>query len=216
MKKRHSLKDKRILITSGPTWVAIDDVRVIANRSTGRLGRALCEELLKERARITLLEGPVASPFRDKKVKVRNFKFYDELQRLLNRELAKKYDVIIHAAAVSDFRPQRPVKGKIASDNKRWALKLVATKKLVNLLRAKAKKAVLVGFKLEPRLSRPHAAVLTRSLFHVARCDLVVANSIGRGGYKGFIVNKAGHVTAGSTSRERLSRRLLKEIRKLL
>jgi len=56
------LKNKRILITCGPTWVPIDGMRVISNRSSGQLGQTIAQDLTKAGAKVTLLEGPVERP----------------------------------------------------------------------------------------------------------------------------------------------------------
>ena len=63
-----------------------------------------------------MIEGPVTHTLLDKKIKIIKYRFFDELAKLLKIELLKKYDIIIHAAAVSDFKFQGSVKGKISSD----------------------------------------------------------------------------------------------------
>ena len=98
------LKNKKVLITYGSTWIPLDQVRVLSNRSSGKLGQLLTTQFKKEGARITLLEGPVEKPFLSKGVRVVRFKFYDELLALLKQELDKKYDIILHAAAVADYQ----------------------------------------------------------------------------------------------------------------
>src|SRR3989338_7283903 len=99
----------RVLITCGPTWVPIDGVRVISNRSTGEMGHALARAFLKRKAHVTMLEGPMA---------------FDELKSVLKKEAQKGHDVVIHAAAVSDFKLKTPRKRKISS-RKPLVLKLV-------------------------------------------------------------------------------------------
>src|SRR5690348_10454722 len=127
-----SLAGKRILVTCGPTWVAIDDMRVISNRSTGELGRILAGQLKAAGARVTVLEGPVAEPLNDRSVRVVKFLFFEELAALLHKELRNRYDAVIHAAAVSDYRPVKRISGKISSGKKRLDLKLVRTPKLID------------------------------------------------------------------------------------
>ena len=101
------LRQKKVLITCGPTWVPIDEMRVISNRSTGELGQRLAAGLAKSGARVTVLEGPVLQPLPVPGVRVIKSFFYDDLSRLLRLELKKKCDAVIHAAAVSDYRLKR-------------------------------------------------------------------------------------------------------------
>ncbi|HQO38768.1 MAG TPA: phosphopantothenoylcysteine decarboxylase, partial [Candidatus Omnitrophota bacterium] len=97
-----SLKGKRILITAGPTWVSLDPVRVISNTASGETGRRLAYACAQAGARVTLLLGPGESPAPDRRICVRRFRFFEELDRSLRSELRKKYDAVVHSAAVSD------------------------------------------------------------------------------------------------------------------
>ncbi len=90
-----SLKNKKVLITSGPTWVSIDPMRVISNRATGELGHKLALALAKEGAKVTLLEGPVTKPLTASNVTIKKFCFYDELKALLTIELKYEYAPIL-------------------------------------------------------------------------------------------------------------------------
>ena len=143
------LNKKKILITAGPTWVAIDDMRIITNGSSGQMGHLLAKECQRAGAEVTLIEGPVLRPLDNRKIRSLKFNFYDELKTLLDKELKKHYDVIIHAAAVSDYKIERPSKTKIPSGQKSMSLTLVPTEKLIDRIRTKAAKSVLVGFKLK-------------------------------------------------------------------
>ncbi len=180
----------KVLITCGPTWVPIDGVRVISNRSTGEMGHALARAFLKRKARVTLLEGPMA---------------FDELKSVLEKEVRKGHDVVIHAAAVSDFKLKTPLKGKISS-RKPLVLKLVPTPKIIASIKKWSPRTFLVGFKLQPGLTRSRVRRLTQELFRTG-CDLVVANTI-ENGYKGFIVNPDGAVLAEARSKATLARHL--------
>jgi len=81
------LATKSVLITAGPTWVAIDSVRVISNTATGETGTLLAERFAQQGAKVTLLLGPVSNCCLNKKIRVINFKFFDELRDKLIREL---------------------------------------------------------------------------------------------------------------------------------
>ena len=130
-----SLKGKRILITYGPTWVALDEMRIISNRSSGELGKTLARDLAKTGARVTVLEGPIADPLVLTQVKILKYKFFDELMGLLKKELKKKFAIVIHAAAVSDYRLRRVYKSKISSSLKRLDLQLVPTPKMIDMIK---------------------------------------------------------------------------------
>ena len=63
-------KNKKILITAGPTWIAVDSVRVISNTASGETGQLLADRLAREGAKVTLVLGPVPNRLKNKKVKV--------------------------------------------------------------------------------------------------------------------------------------------------
>ena len=195
------MKNKKFLITCGPTWVPIDDVRILSNTSTGELGQTLARGLVKRGAKVTVLEGPVTQALKSEQIRVLKFRFFDELQRLLNQELKKKYDVIIHAAAVSDFQLNRTFKTKLKS-GKHLKLEFVATPKLIEGIKQKNPKAFLVGFKLESKLNTNSVQRFAKSLFRKAKCDLVVVNSFNRGHYLAFIINRDNKILRQSKTRQ--------------
>ena len=97
------LKKKRILVTAGPTFEAIDPVRFIGNRSSGKMGFAIANAAAQRGAEVTLISGPVVreTPRNVKRIDV------ESAQEMLTAVLAhtKKTDVIIMSAAVADFTP---------------------------------------------------------------------------------------------------------------
>ncbi|NLE65662.1 MAG: phosphopantothenoylcysteine decarboxylase [Elusimicrobia bacterium] len=201
------LVNKRVLITSGPTSVPVDDVRVITNRSTGEMGRLIANACAKAGARVSLLEGAVTTtvPLL-KNISVRKFFLFDELDRLLDAELKKAPEVVIHAAAVSDFRPRKIFKGKIGSSDKQ-TIRLVPTKKLVVGIKKAAPGAFLVAFKLEPVMAR--ALRGARRLATSSDCDLVVANVVSGGAYQALFVDRARAVRASASSKVEAVRKML-------
>jgi phosphopantothenoylcysteine decarboxylase/phosphopantothenate--cysteine ligase len=203
VKSSASLKNKKILITCGPTWVPIDQMRVISNRSSGKLGQKLALALASQGARVTMIEGTVAVPLQSKKIKILKYHFFDELKKLLILELAKKHDVVIHAAAVSDFKLQRPLKGKISSNLSQLHLTLIPTEKLIRLIKKVAPEILLVGFKLESRISLAVVKSEAESLIKESGCDVVVVNSLDQG-YSGYVVDRRGKILAKASSRERI------------
>ncbi|MGE5308506.1 MAG: phosphopantothenoylcysteine decarboxylase [Deltaproteobacteria bacterium] len=197
-----SLKNRRILITAGPTWVAIDSVRVISNTASGETGTLLAQALAKEGAQVTLLMGPCGTRKENKKVRIIDFRFFEELERLLEKELSGgRYDAVVHSAAVSDFRPVRGFKGKIDS-GKSLTLKLTRTPKLIELIRKKTPGALLVGFKFEPESSPKTLIEEARKLGKQSKCNLVVANTVHKGSYRALIVAPEGMIPEAGTKEE--------------
>jgi len=203
------LKNKKILITCGPTWVPIDTMRVISNRSTGTLGHLLAEDFTRAGAKVTLLEGPITRTLTQTKVKIIKFTFFDELIHLMSTELKKKYDICIHAAAVSDYKIKRPRSTKLSSQLSSLQLDLVPTPKIINRIKKINPSLFLIGFKLESTMTQRSALTKTKRLFDQGRCDLVVANSTRGNNYKGYILNQDRSIVAQATSRQAMSKQLV-------
>lgn len=186
------LKNKKILITAGPTWIPIDSVRVISNIATGETGILLAEEAVKKSAKVTLVLGPVPNAVSLRRpIRVIRFKFFDELKNILKRELSRgKYAAVIHSAAVSDYHPKRSFRQKLDSDRKRLSIDLVPTEKLIDLIRRLDKCLFLVGFKFEPDISKRRLLIVARRLIKRSASDLVAANTVKDNRYQAYIISK--------------------------
>jgi len=182
------LDTKRVLITAGPTWVPIDNVRVISNTSTGKTGILLAENLAKRGAKVTLLLGPIGAYSLNKKIRVMDFKFFDDLNSLVKSELKKKYDAVIQAAAISDYAPAKVNRAKLNSDRKTIRLSLKKTPKIINSLRERTPGSFLIGFKFEPDLSGKNLIKKGRTLLKNACLDLVVGNSTKNKQYSAYLI----------------------------
>ncbi len=207
------LKNKKVLITCGPTWVALDSVRVLSNVSSGAFGYAIAERFIKEKAKVTILQGQLSVCPSPKGARIISYTYFDELFDSLKKELKHNVDIVVHAAAVSDFKPKKKAIGKIKSDGS-LKLELVPTPKIINSIKRIDPKVFLVGFKLEPGLSEKKAIKEAKGLFKDSRCDLVVANSIDKN-YRGFLV-QGKKVLAKADSRKKMAGLLVKAIKKLL
>jgi phosphopantothenoylcysteine decarboxylase/phosphopantothenate--cysteine ligase len=203
-------RNPKVLITCGATWTPIDTVRVISNVSSGEMGHLMAQAFRSRGASVSLIEGPVTHVLADKKIKVIKYRFFDELAGILRNELRKKYDIIIHAAAVSDFKVIRPLKTKISSDTA-LTLNLTATPKLIKDIKRLSPESFLVGFKLEPSLKLKDIFKTVKSLFTQSGCDLVVANTL-TGGYQGFIVDADGNILSEASNKKVLAQNLVKLI----
>ena len=199
----------KVLITCGPTWVPIDDVRVISNTSSGEMGHLIAEGFLNAGCSVTLIQGPVTHAWSHAKVNVVRYNFFDELEQALKVNLRKKYDCVIHAAAVSDFKVKDAKKGKIDSGRTR-SLSLAPTRKLIDLIKQIAPGSFLVGFKLEPKFKKSEVFQDVRPLFTQSGCDLVVANTLMP--YQGFIVDADGNIIAHALSKRNLAKALVKTL----
>ena len=187
-----AIKNKRILITAGPTWVPIDNVRVISNVATGETGILLANKLQHLGARVTLLLGPVGGCCLNKKIKLINFRFFEELKDKIIRELkTKKYDAVIHSAAVSDYRPKKIYSEKLNSGIKNLKLNLAPTEKIIDLIKKINNSLILVGFKFEAKISKRKLIDRTVALIRRARLDLAVANTINKNGYSSYIIDRS-------------------------
>jgi phosphopantothenoylcysteine decarboxylase/phosphopantothenate--cysteine ligase len=173
-----NLKNKRVLITAGPTWVPIDSVRVISNIASGETGILLAEKLIKKQAKVTLVLGPVGGFRIDRRIHLIKFRFFEELRARLKKELSSKnYDIVIHSAAVSDFKPEQPVKGKLKS-GKTYGLRLTPLPKITGDIRRFAHPAKLVLFKLEAGISDNLLLERAKAALADYGADLIVANRI--------------------------------------
>lgn len=210
-----NIKNKKILITAGPTWVPIDRVRVISNISSGRTGITLAQYAAREGADVTLLLGPVNSALSPQpsafNLRILRFRYFDDLKRLILQELSKySYDIIIHAAAVSDYIPVKVFKGKMPSTKKNLTISLKPAIKLVGVIRRRAAGAIVVMFKLEVGKVRGKLIDIARKAMRSARADLIVANNLDEittNRHKAYILDQDKNIVMVRTKKD-LTRRL--------
>ena len=214
---RKSLQNKRILITCGPTWVRIDPVRVISNISSGELAHEIARRLTNEKANVTLLEGPVTHQSKGIAKKTLSFKYFNELKKLLKQHLRQShYDIVIHAAAVSDYQIKNVSAKKIKSSLSRLDLCLTKTPKLISQIKKIDPKTFLVGFKLETNTSQKMLLQKAKNLIAETKCDLVIANTLNKNDYRAYVINKAGNILSHETSRKEIAESLIKALKENL
>lgn len=208
----HKFKNKKILVTAGPTWVPIDGVRVISNVASGQTGILLAEKLRLLGAKVTLILGPVSGCGLENEINVLRFRFFDELKSLLAGELrTKKYDIVIHAAAVSDYKLKNTFSKKLSSDRKSLSLTLEPTEKLIDLIKKIDKNIFLVGFKFEPGLKKESLIREAFKLIRKSQADLVVANTVNNGRYEAYLVD-ASKVSKVLINKNSLTTYLIKSL----
>ncbi|MBI1728832.1 MAG: bifunctional phosphopantothenoylcysteine decarboxylase/phosphopantothenate--cysteine ligase CoaBC [Candidatus Rokubacteria bacterium] len=172
------LAGERMLVTSGPTREPIDPVRYLSNRSSGKMGHAVATAALRRGAEVVLISGPTAlkPPAGAVYVPVQTA---EEMREAALQHLGTA-TVVIKAAAVADYRVERPSATKIKSGGKRdgWSLDLVANPDILKELAQKKGGAFLVGFAAETNDVRAHAADKLRA----KGIDLLVANDVSQHG----------------------------------
>ena len=208
-----NLKGKRILITAGPTWAPIDRVRVISNIASGKTGIHLAEVARENNADVTLILGPVSEDYLGSSVKVKRFHYFDELHSLVKKELKdKNYDIVIHSAAVSDFKTKKVFSDKLKSDSKNLKLNLESTVKIVDKIKKYAPKVFLVIFKLEFNLSKNKMIESARRTIRESRADLAVVNTfLDKCPYKALIIDRE-RTFCQTNSKQILAKKLLQII----
>jgi phosphopantothenoylcysteine synthetase/decarboxylase len=166
-------------------------VRVISNIAAGETGILLAKRLAALGAKVTLLLGPAGSCCLPQAIRLLRFRYFEELKKTLLQELsAGKYDILIHSAAVADYKVEKAFGRKISSARKAWVLKLVPTEKIINLVRGIGPGITLVGFKFQPQVKKALLIKKARELLKAARADLIVANTLNRSKYEAYLVHK--------------------------
>ena len=166
------LAGERVLITAGPTFEALDPVRGLTNRSSGKMGFALARAAREAGAEVTLVAGPVQLPTPRGVVRVDVESAEDMLAAVLPR--AALHGIFIATAAVADWRPARAAEHKIKKGDKRQAprVELVETVDILAAVAALEKPPYCVGFAAESENLAAHA----RSKLERKKLPLVVGN----------------------------------------
>ena len=215
--RTESLKGKTVLVTAGPTREFMDQVRFLSNPSSGKMGYELAAEALRRGARVVLVSGPSAllPPAGAEFKKVTTAA---EMKEAVLRAFAKA-DIVLMAAAVSDFRFKDVRPGKAKKSDVAGALEIEQTEDILALLGKKKKRQILVGFAAETGDILRNA----REKMAAKEADLMVANFVGEG--RGFgsdenevrIIQPSGRVRATPRlSKREISRILLDEIEAVL
>jgi phosphopantothenoylcysteine decarboxylase / phosphopantothenate---cysteine ligase len=170
------LSGKHVLVTSGPTHEAIDPVRFLANRSSGRQGHAIAEAARDAGARVTLVAGPVALA---DPVGVQTVHVESAREMLAAVEKALPADIFIAAAAVADWRATQPGRNKLKKGGGPPALKLMENPDILATIAAAApgRPRLVVGFAAETERVLDNA----RAKLRAKKVDLIVANDVGEG-----------------------------------
>lgn len=182
----HDLKGRKILVTAGPTIEHIDPIRVITNRSSGKMGIAIAEETASRGADTTLILGP-SSITTSTVVNTIKVESTNEMLDATVKELkSSKYDLVFAAAAPSDYTPSTPSASKIKTrKTPRINLELHTTPKIIEQIRHTSPNSFLVAFKSDQDLSKDELVSEAFEIIKEKNADLVAANDVGIEG-RGF------------------------------
>lgn len=143
------LKGKKALVTAGPTHEAIDPVRFIGNRSSGKMGIAVAEALAKQGADVTLVKGPTHHTSSNQSIKMVNVVSAEDMYQACNKYFPSS-DITIMAAAVADYTPKEVHTSKMKKKDGDLSIELKRTKDIIKSLgEVKNPTQTLVGFALE-------------------------------------------------------------------
>lgn len=177
------LKEKKVLITAGPTHEAIDPVRFIGNHASGKMGFALAEIAAQLGAEVFLISGPTNEKTKHPSIKLEKVVSADEMFNQV-----KKYydtvDIAIAAAAVADFKPLNRASQKIKKQKGLDTIRLTPTQDILAFMGASKKKQYLLGFALETENEIENA----KDKLNKKNLDGIVLNSL-RDENAGFAVS---------------------------
>ena len=167
-----SLKGKRVLVTAGPTREALDPVRHLTNPSSGKMGYALARVAHRRGADVTLVSGPtfLTPPSGVKEVRVATA---EEMHQAAVEKMVK-VDVVVMAAAVSDYRPKVMASGKIKKSDDNESIELERTEDILFRLGELKNNQILVGFAAETENLLGNA----KEKLQQKNLDFIVANDL--------------------------------------
>lgn len=168
------LKNKKILITAGPTYEKIDPVRFIGNYSSGKMGYALAEDCARRGAEVTLVSGPVNLKTQHPSIRRIDVESADEMYREAIRLYPEAHAGIL-CAAVADFTPEAIASSKIKREKEDLTLRLKPTQDIAAALgKIKQPHQRLIGFALETNDELAHAQEKRKR----KNFDFIILNSL--------------------------------------
>ena len=213
------LKGKKVLMTAGPTIEKIDPIRIITNHSTGKTGVLLASELVSAGAKVTLVYGPgITEP--PKGAKIIPVQTVTDMFNEVKKQMKKKFDIVILAAAASDYIPKNQYPKKIKSTKNSLTIQLKKAPKIIDHIKKLQKDVFLIGFKAETDISKKELVIRAKQKLRDSKADMIIANDIGKKYFKDttynelVIVDSKTVVTIGRNKKERISRIICKNIEK--
>jgi len=171
------LKGKKILVTAGPTYEAIDPVRFIGNHSSGKMGFDIANAAAGLGAQVILVSGPTHLKVKNSSINLIRITSAEEMYNACH-EYFNDVDVAIAAAAVADYRPKNIASQKMKKSDSSFTIELEKTKDILASLGQIKKNQFLIGFALETENEIEHA----KQKIQKKNLDLIVLNSLNDSG----------------------------------
>lgn len=208
------LNGKHVLITAGPTYESIDPVRFIGNRSSGKMGYALANIALSLGAKVCLVSGPTALNLTHLNLNLIKVESTQDMFEAV-KENFEQQDIIIAAAAVSDYTPTEVQNQKIKKSDHELSLKFKKTQDILKYLGAHKSTQVLVGFALETQ----NAVAYAKDKLKRKNADAIVLNKLdsdnqvfGSDHNRLSLITASQQIDLGRNSKEELAKELLQQI----
>lgn len=212
------LKNKKVLITAGPTIEQIDPIRAITNQSSGKTGVSLASELISAGAKVTFIYGP-GNEKEPKGAKIINVVSSKEMHSAVKSELKKKFDIVIMAAAVADYVPTIQSKNKIKSSKSSMNISLKKAPKIIDQIKKYQNDVLLVGFKAETNVTKDQLIKSAQKKLKESAADMIIANDIGSVRYKKnpknnqvIIVDSKKNIVSGWMNKEKIAKFIRNQI----
>ncbi|MCK7590836.1 bifunctional phosphopantothenoylcysteine decarboxylase/phosphopantothenate--cysteine ligase CoaBC [Subsaxibacter sp. CAU 1640] len=187
------LKGKKVLVTAGPTYEAIDPVRFVGNHSSGKMGFEIAKASAQLGAEVILVAGPTNEKAFHSFIKVINVTSAEEMYETAHQYF-DEVDIAVLAAAVADYKPKNVSDIKIKKKEDTFSIELIKTKDILKSLGAIKKQQFLVGFALETNNEIENA----KSKLKSKNLNLIVLNSLkDEGAGFGGSTNKVTFITDG-------------------
>ena len=168
------LKGKKVLLTAGPTYEAIDPVRFIGNHSSGKMGFAIAKQCADRGAEVVMVSGPTSQLSTHSGINLIKVSSAQQMYNMCNEHFESS-DIVILAAAVADYRPAIVADKKMKKTDDDMKIELVRTIDIAATLGTKkAKNQIMVGFALETNDEINHA----KQKLHKKNLDFIVLNSL--------------------------------------
>ena len=181
------LDGKKVLVTAGPTYEPIDPVRFIGNHSSGKMGIAITQELVRRGAEVHLVIGPTSMTLNIPQLRIHKIQTAEQMFEVCMKEFPDT-DIAILSAAVADYTPIGPSAEKIKKTTDTLTVELRKTRDILQSLGAqKHNGQIVVGFALETSHEREYALKKLKS----KNADLIILNSLNdEGAGFGYDTNK--------------------------
>lgn len=210
--KLYDIKDmigKKVLVTAGPTIGKVDPVRLITNRSSGKMGYAISEEARDRGAKVTLISGPtnLKIPFGVEYIPV-------ETTEDMYKAVMDKYndvDVVVKTAAVADYRPKFYSKEKIKKGTDDFSIELTRNKDILYELGKNKNKQILVGFAAESNnlIQNAKKKIEKKNLDYIFVNSIINEDSGFKSDYnRGMLISKDSIVEFDKMSKKEVAKKL--------